>query len=210
MRLFNNLINKKFGRLTVLEKTNERKNKKVIWLCKCTCGNVKTVRSTDLVSGNIVSCGCLQKELLKNGLSKKHGMSKTPTYETWFCMKNRCNNPKDARYKDYGGRGIKVCKKWYKFENFYEDMGVRPKNKTIDRINNNRGYEPSNCKWSTRAEQSNNMRSNRYICYKENIKTMSEWSRCLGIKLTTLRQRIKSGWSVEKMFNKKVRNKKRI
>ena len=164
-----NLLGKKFGRLTVLEDTGERYNQKlVIWKCKCDCGEYKNVSSNSLLTGGTKSCGCLQKERTKESSKKKikHGHKKsnqiTPTYSTWQSMKRRCLNEDNHNFKYYGGRVIMICERWMVFENFLADMGERPEGKTLDRINNDGHYEPSNCKWSTSKEQANN-RSNKNV-----------------------------------------------
>lgn len=129
----------------------------------CNCGNKKYIRLDHLNSGKIKSCGCYYKESRKN-ITVKHGHNrslttgKTITYNSWQNMRKRCMNPKSIQFKDYGGRGIKICDDWNKFENFLRDMGERPIGMSIDRINVNGNYEKNNCKWSTRLEQANNKR----------------------------------------------------
>ena len=120
-------------------------------------------------------------------------------------MAKRCNNPKDKRYKNYGGRGIKVCDRWHKFENFYADMGDKPMGMSIDRINNNGNYAPENCRWATPFEQANNTVKNRKIIFKGKTLTVAQWSRELGIKRTTLSGRLNNyGWSTEKALTTKL------
>lgn len=131
----------------------------------------------------------------------KHGMCNTPEYSTWERIKNRCNNPNSADYPDYGGRGIKVCDRWRKsFLAFYSDMGNKPiPNYSLDRINNNGNYEPSNCRWATIQEQANNKRSNRVFTINGATKTLKQWSDELGLKYKTVHMRINSyGWSTER------------
>ena len=136
-----------------------------------------------------------------------HKMSYTSTYKTWESMKQRCLNPKYTGYKNYGGRGIKVCDRWLKFENFYKDIGKRPNNRTIDRIDNNKGYYKENCRWANKTTQVNNRRDNRLIKYKGETKTLPEWARFYEINLNTLKWRIYSGWEVEKAFTKPIEKK---
>lgn len=156
-----NIIGKKFGKLTALHCSNERSNKgEILWLFKCDCGNEVLRNGTSVRKGNTLSCGCLI------GAKRTHGMTKSNTYRIWVDIKTRCSNKKNRAYKNYGGRGIKVCKRWMKFENFIEDMGERPKGLSIDRTNNNGNYEPNNCRWATMKEQQNNRRNNRLITYK--------------------------------------------
>lgn len=145
----------------------------VMWLCKCQCGTVRTIRTSKLTSKSSKSrsCGCLSSELVKKRATT-HGMSNTREYTTYRAMIKRCYNAKDPAYSSYGCRGIRVCKRWRSsFENFFSDMGERPDGKSIDRINVNGDYEPSNCKWSTKSEQQLNRRkigkTSKYrgVCY---------------------------------------------
>ena len=133
------LNKQKFGRLTVIKEAGRDKHRFVLWECLCDCGNICIVTGRRLRSGHTKSCGCLNKERIT-----KHGMYKSDVYQSWKYMLYRCNNSKCANYKNYGGRGIKVCDRWHKFENFYEDMGERPIGLSIDRINNNNGYYKDN------------------------------------------------------------------
>ena len=127
-----------------------------------------------------------------------HGMYGTPTYRSWASMKQRCNNPNNDRYESYGGRGIKHIKKWRLFEGFLEDMGERPNGKSLDRINNDKGYMKANCKWSTPIEQSNNTRYNKLINWKGKIQSISEWERELGLISGVLYSRLNRGWALER------------
>ena len=153
------LAGKKFGRLLVLQFSHrDRRN---YWVCKCDCGKTKTVNQNSMMAGNTKSCGCLHREfMVKLGKSKTtHGRTmKDPTYQSWIDMKRRCLDPNRRSYKDYGGRGITVCQRWFKFENFLADMGDKPHGLTLDRKENHGHYEPENCRWATPKVQAGNRR----------------------------------------------------
>jgi len=152
------MVNKKFGRLTVIEDVGADKRQEALWRCLCECGNIIVSLGGNLRSGHTKSCGCLKKELAREALTT-HGKRYIPEYKIWADMIQRCTNQKRDAYKNYGGRGIAIDKKWMSFEFFYKDMGDRPsKLYTIERIDNDKGYYKENCKWATYTEQSRNKR----------------------------------------------------
>lgn len=146
----------RFNKLTVTEPVGRTSNGTIRWSCVCDCGNTTTVSSASLRNNGVKSCGCLRIEFATN--DRTHGMTKTPTYYSWKSMWARCTNPKSPDYKYYGGRGIGVCARWKSFEAFFEDMGVRPSDRTLDRERVNEDYGPDNCRWATAKEQANNRR----------------------------------------------------
>lgn len=187
------LIGQRFERLVVLkfiglEKQGAR------WECKCNCGNIVKAIGKQLRAGAVKSCGCYKDEKLVER-SFKHGQAnKTPEYRAWMHMKARCYNPNVYNYPNYGGRGIIVCERWLNsYENFILDMGFRPTIKhSIDRIDSNGNYEPSNCKWSTTHEQSRNLRTNHWIDYDGKKLILSDWAIYLGTTASNLHRILKT------------------
>jgi hypothetical protein len=141
---------RKVARLTILERSARRNaTGSAFWRCRCDCGNEIEVSGVNIRNGQTQSCGCVHIT---------HGMTLSPEYRIWRGMHQRCTNPNSTKYENYGGRGITVCDRWRSFENFYADMGPRPEGLTIERINNEQGYGPGNCKWATYSEQNLNRR----------------------------------------------------
>lgn len=167
MPSFINLTGQKFGRLEVLERDENDKQNKPLWLCRCDCKNEVIVSGAHLKSGNTQSCGCLQREKATKHGHRKNG-KQTGFYTIWINMIQRCTNPKHKSYKYYGGRGITVCDEWLIFSNFERDMGSNWKpGLTIERKDKNGNYCEENCKWATMKEQTRNKRNNCYVTYKE-------------------------------------------
>lgn len=157
------------------------------------------MRTDTLISGRVISCGCYLREILGQHC-KIHGKTNTHIYHVWGNMKQRCLNSKHSSFNGYGGRGISICESWMNFENFYKDMGDPPtKEHEIDRINNDGNYELSNCRWSTRKEQMNNMRRNKYLLFEGKNLTYAQWAELKGFTHNLIWCRInKYGWSIEK------------
>lgn len=135
----------------------------------------------------------------------KPDLYNSPVYQAWKSMKQRCNNPKNKQWDDYGGRGITVCKSWKWFGNFYRDMGMPPPDTSLDRIDNDGNYEPGNCRWATKEEQDNNRRSNRNLTWKGRTQTVSQWARELGMNKRTLLNRLNTGWLVDQALTTPVK-----
>lgn len=159
-----NLLNQRFNRLTVAERAPSDKYGNSRWRCICDCGKERVAKGMELKAGKIKSCGCskLEATVARNIAGTTHGHTKggvcSRTFVSWACMRGRCKYPSDKQWKYYGGRGITVCERWESFENFLADMGERPPGRTLDRIDTDKGYGPTNCKWSTPLEQRANQR----------------------------------------------------
>lgn len=190
------LEGEKFGRLTVIRYSHTNKHGKTMWLCRCECGNEIVVQGAHLKSGHTTSCR-------KHAHRTLHGKRYTRLYRIWLCMKDRCKNTKNSHFLHYGGRGIRVCEEWQNsFESFYEwamSHGYAD-NLTIERVDINGNYEPSNCRWATAKEQQNNKRTNLFIEAFGQTHTLKEWSEITGIIYTTLYSRYRRGKTGNELF----------
>lgn len=193
-----------FGRLTVEERVGVTQHRAVVWRCKCSCGKTHDADSRQLGSGKTKSCGCLRSDNSRQTLTK-HGVTtwrgkKPKLYSVWCEMRARCSRPTHKHYADYGGRGIKVCERWDDYELFEQDiaaMGPKPTaSSTLDRKDNNGNYEPGNCRWASKEEQSRNRRNVKRLTFNGKTQTAAEWALELGIPAQTIRGRVRAGLSV--------------
>lgn len=212
------LAGQTFGKLTAIRykgydvsKSGKRLS---LWECKCECGATVIVRASSLRSGNTKSCGCLRKELGRSNpvmVRAKHNATQSRLFRIWRGIKSRCFNPNTIEYERYGGRGITMSREWvddfpafqeWALNNGYSDT------LTIDRIDNDGDYEPSNCRWSTNKEQQNNTRFNRLITYNGNTHTLKQWSELLNIPYDTLWRRLANDWSIDRAFTIPLRKQR--
>lgn len=200
----NDLTGMRFGRLVVLcrgkDYVSKSGRKRVQWTCLCDCGNIKDVLSDNLVGEKACSCGCLRKEITSRRQTS-HGKSKSKLYGVWSSMKSRCYNSHNKHYSDYGERGVTVCDEWRNSYESFESWSLGngyTSGMTIDRIDNNSGYSPDNCRWADRATQANNRRSNRLIVYNGETHNLTEWAQITGVNYKLLHRRLSDGWSVER------------
>jgi hypothetical protein len=202
MAQFRDLVGEKFGRWVVQEWT-ERRGTTQFWQCKCDCGTIKIVNGESLKKGLSKSCGCLAKNWCRT-----HGMNGTPIYNVWAHMKGRCSNPKNIGWKHYGGRGISVCERWMKFENFYADMGKIPDGKTLDRMDNDGPYSPENCRWATEAEQKRNTRVTRFVEWEGVRMSVADFADKFGLTRKIVIARLDANWPAHQLnLPRRVRNR---
>ena len=191
-----NMIGSRFERWQVLNAPPKGRH----WYCKCDCGTEKFVDGRLLRTGKSSSCGCRKREVLSE-IHRTHGKSgnRARVYWIWLGMRQRCSNPKNPNFKDYGDRGITVCERWNRFENFVEDMGEPPLKYTLERKNNSLGYFPENCEWETRKIQGRNKRNNRLLTFNGETLPLPEWAERTGLDGHTISHRIHRGkWSIER------------
>lgn len=196
----------RFGQLTIIKIKATSHG----WMvqCKCDCGGLRWFNACHIMPDTRKYQRCGRSGCKKIG-PRKHNMSRTNTYKSWAGMKERCYNRNSKWFHRYGGRGIIVCDRWLNsFENFLADMGEKPvaSRISLERINNDGNYEPSNCKWATQKEQTNNTSKSRRLTFDGKTKTVEEWSKKTGIKYFTIIRRIEAGWTVKQALTKPVRH----
>jgi hypothetical protein len=192
-RVLSDITGKRFNKLLVLrrDKVLSRRdsgntNSIELWICRCACGNTRSVRRSRLTGKKLCSFPCCKRE--------SHGLSKLPEYGVWIQMRERCNRPRNPAFHMYGGRGIRVCAQWRSFQTFLDDMGRRPSSKhSIDRIDNDGPYSPENCRWATQREQMRNMRTNVFVTHDGRRQCIIDWAREFDVDSKSLRVRLKRG-----------------
>lgn len=212
MSKFIDLTGKVFGRLRVLERDKGANSKQVTWMCICDCGQKTAVLGYHLRSGHTQSCGCLCKERISE-IKKTHGLRKSPIYAVWANMKNRCLNPNVRAYKDYGARGIAVCREWLTDFQAFHDWCLANGYKRgleIDRIDNDGGYRPGNCRFVTPQKNGRNKRNNRLFEFNGKVRSLAEWAEYIQVPYNTLQTRVNLGWSIAKALTAPVRQRKQV
>jgi hypothetical protein len=195
-----------YGRWKVL-RCDGRIEKRTAWLCRCVCGTIRRVIGSSLTTGVSKSCGCGPVEMARNRTGEKnhafkHGMTNTATFKSWQSMIGRCHNKNNSNYKNWGGRGIRVCNRWRQsFLNFLKDMGERPRGTSLGRRNNNLGYNKKNCRWETQKQQNRNRPGyNRTISHRGRMLTIAEWSEITGLKYGYIWNRVNKGQTIEQII----------
>jgi hypothetical protein len=205
------LTGQQFERLTVISRAENTTTGKAQWYCECECDKkIVVVRGEHLRSGHTTSCGCIQKENAAKAQTV-HSKSRSRIYRIWASLKKRIQNENNKNYKDYGGRGITICEEWESNFQAFNEWAISngyTDNLTIDRIDNDKGYSPDNCRWITRKKQCNNKRNNSYITFRGSTKTLSEWAEEYGIQSSTILMRLRRGWSIEKALTTPPRKSK--
>ncbi len=202
---FVNITGSIFGKLTVLgyagKELTTNGNPHHYWFCKCECGNVTKVVACSLKAGKSNSCGCLSFWFNNKPAKTRVDGKRRKIYSIWVGMRQRCENPKNKRFKYYGARNITVCERWKSFENFLADMGDKPEGLSLDRIDNNKGYYKENCRWATQKVQCNNSSRNRLITHDGKTQNITQWAEELGITKNKFYYRINHGWTIEKIIS---------
>lgn len=189
------LDGRRFGRLVVLRYSHTAKNS--IWVCRCDCGKSRLVAGSQLTHGQVRSCGCTRGRRTHGHTSRG---KRSATYNVWLLMIQRCTNPSNTNYDRYGAKGVRVCRRWRKFENFLADMGERPPGCSLDRYPDTKGnYGPGNCRWATRRQQDRNRRHNRLLEHDGRVQCLADWADEVGLSRTGLYYRVVlAGWPIAK------------
>ena len=199
-----NLAGERFGRL-VVKRFHDVKGGRYRWFCRCDCGGSAIVNTSNLIKGNTLGCGCVRRERTGDA-NRRHGATKSTEYKVWLSMRQRCHQKNNKSYHRYGGRGIRICKRWQSFENFLADMGRRPSQRhTLDRRDNDGNYEPSNCRWATSRVQANNTSRNRKITIRGKSMNLNQWCRHFKVRRLRVHKRLAAGWPVLAAFTRPPR-----
>lgn len=201
MRRASDITGNTYNRLTAIRYLHTSECGNVMWEFRCECGTLTVVVKYAVINGRIRSCGCIRKERCKT-LNYIHGHTAnhttSATWRSWCSMMQRCGESRPKFFKHYKGKGITVCDRWLSFNNFLSDMGERPPNTTLDRIDNSKGYEPANCRWENHTHQANNRTNNLHITFDGITKTLAQWSRIVGVRYGTLHSRLYRGWDIKR------------
>jgi hypothetical protein len=203
----NPIVSQRFGRLVVLEERQVKLSDgryKYPCLCRCDCGQLTEAEKSNLATGTTSSCGCFRLERLREA-TVTHGQSDSVVYQIWCNMIQRCTNPSNGGYDNYGGRGITVTCRWKTFAHFYADMGDPPIGMTLERLDVDGSYSPSNCCWASQLAQARNKRANRVFTYQGKTQCLSQWAEDYGVKYWTYHARLRRGWSIEEILETPVR-----
>lgn len=203
-----NMVGERYERLLVTSRADNNKSGRAMWNCLCDCGKTKAIIGVTLRNGRSKSCGCIRSEMNTERLTI-HGMAQSPEYSVWVAMIQRCTNPNNKEFENYGDRGISVCERWVNsFSNFIKDMGERPTHRhSIERVDNNTGYSPENCAWATMTEQSKNKRTTIFCTINGVKKPLVDWAREYCIDPGLIRDRKRRGWSDEQaVFNPLIKH----
>lgn len=203
------LTGRRFGRLLVVNRANKNSFGEALWECQCDCGNSHIAKGSSLRRGKCLSCGCYQRECISKAHTK-HNMYGTRLYHIWSGMIQRCTNPNNSKYKNYGKRGIKVCDEWKDFSNFYKWASATnyAENLTIDRVDVNGNYTPDNCRWTTINIQENNRTNNFVISICGTSHTLAEWCRIYHISYSTVQERIRHNWDITTAITTPIRKRR--
>lgn len=204
-----NLTGQKFGRLTAVRTAGKTNGGQYVWHCVCDCGATKDVAMAHLVAMTTRSCGCLRYKAAE--ARRTHGGRQLKEYHVWFTMRQRCSNPNSNCYERYGGKGITVCDRWLGrdgFANFLADMGMRPSPEhSLDRIDNEKGYEPGNVRWATKSEQARNRKSNRWFSVRGQRLCLADCTALSGLHRMSIHDLMKNGWTMELILDTTLRCK---